>query len=98
MRSRANRLALLAGAALAGCCPAPALADTLKEALVDAYQTNPTLQAARANQRATDENVPIDRASGLPSLSGTATYYTSSSRKRRPIRPVCSRIVRLARG
>ncbi|KPL69096.1 membrane protein [Erythrobacter sp. SG61-1L] len=68
-----TRLALLAGAAMA-LAPAPALADTLKDALLGAYQTNPTLQAARANQRATDENVPINRASGLPSVTGSATY------------------------
>jgi outer membrane protein len=54
--------------------PAPAFADTLKDALVGAYQSNPTLQAARANQRATDENVPIERADALPSVSGTGTY------------------------
>lgn len=52
----------------------PAQADTLREALVDAYQTNPTLQAARAQQRAEDENVPIQRAQGLPSVTATATY------------------------
>ncbi|HTM96468.1 MAG TPA: TolC family outer membrane protein [Croceibacterium sp.] len=50
-----------------------ARADTLKDALLGAYQTNPTLQAARANQRATDENVPIARSSGLPSASVTAS-------------------------
>ncbi|MCB5425394.1 TolC family outer membrane protein [Altererythrobacter sp. CC-YST694] len=73
MSAGGRKLALLAGAA-ALLAPAPALADTLKDALLGAYQTNPTLQAARANQRATDENVPINRASGLPSVSGTATY------------------------
>lgn len=51
-----------------------AWADTLRDALVMAYQTNPQLQAARAQQRATDENVPIARAPGLPSLSGNASY------------------------
>lgn len=72
------------GSILAACvCLAavPALAqtvddgeiDTLREALAMAYRTNPTLQAARANQRATDENVPIERADALPSLSATAT-------------------------
>ncbi|MBS1240076.1 MAG: Type secretion outer membrane protein, TolC, partial [Proteobacteria bacterium] len=73
MPASTTKLALLAGTALL-LAPAPALADTLKDALVGAYQTNPTLQAARADQRATDENVPINRASGLPSVSGTATY------------------------
>ena len=52
----------------------PALADDLREALTSAYNTNPTLQAARANQRATDEGVPLARARGLPSLQGQASY------------------------
>lgn len=38
---------------------APAQADTLQEALTEAYLNNPTLAAARAQLRATDENVPI---------------------------------------
>lgn len=61
---------------LPGLCAAamPAMADDLREALLQAYQTNPTLDAARANQRATDETVPIARAAGLPSLSGAASY------------------------
>lgn len=33
-------------------------AETLSDALVKAYQSNPQLNAARARQRATDENVP----------------------------------------
>ncbi|HSF13889.1 MAG TPA: TolC family protein, partial [Erythrobacter sp.] len=53
---------------------APAQADTLREALVGAYNTNPTLEGARANQRATDEGVPIQRAQGLPSATVTATH------------------------
>lgn len=63
----ASLLALLAPAA-------PAAADNLREALVGAYNTNPTLEAARANQRATDENVPINRAQGLPSVAVQATH------------------------
>jgi outer membrane protein len=50
----------------------PATAETLREALVKAYQTNPTITGARAGQRATDENVPIARSRGLPGLSGSA--------------------------
>ena len=70
--SRLGRAMLFAGAAslVAG----PALADELRDALALAYQTNPALQSARAQQRAVDENVPIARAAGLPSLSGTVTY------------------------
>ena len=61
---------LLGTAALA----APAHADTLREAMVDAYKTNPTLQAARATQRATDEQVPIEKSRGLPDVSVTANH------------------------
>jgi len=66
----AGSASLLTLAALA----APAHADNLREALAAAYNTNPTLEAARANQRATDENVPIQRAQGLPSVAVTATH------------------------
>ena len=70
--SRVARAMLAAGAAtlVAG----PVLADELRDALALAYVSNPTLQAARAQQRSVDENVPIARSAGLPSLSGTATY------------------------
>jgi outer membrane protein len=59
--------------ALASLAISPAQAETLKEALIKTYQTNPTLAAARAGQRANDENVPIARARGLPDadLSGS---------------------------
>ncbi len=50
---------------------APLHAETLREALVKAYNTNPTIAAQRATLRATDENVPIARASGLPSANAT---------------------------
>nr|WP_166177700.1 TolC family outer membrane protein [Altererythrobacter segetis] len=72
MLLRGLRISLLAGACLTA--TAPAAADTLKDALNGAYRTNPTLEAARAQQRATDENVPIQRAAGLPSLSANGTY------------------------
>lgn len=52
----------------------PAHADTLQEALTDAYVNNPTLEAARANQRATDEGVQIQRAQGLPSVTASGNY------------------------
>ncbi|WP_271079055.1 TolC family outer membrane protein [Aurantiacibacter sp. MUD61] len=52
----------------------PASAETLKEALARAYYDNPTLAAARAQLRATDENVPIQRSRGLPDLSASASY------------------------
>jgi outer membrane protein len=54
---------------------APASAETLRGALAKAYASNPTITAGRAQLRATDENVPIARSQGLPSLNlnGTAT-------------------------
>jgi outer membrane protein len=52
----------------------PAFAESLPDALVKAYQTNPQLNAERARQRATDENVPQALAGYRPqiiaSLSG----------------------------
>jgi len=71
MRKRVGVGALLASAAIFA---APAQADTLRDALVSAHQTNPTLQAARATQRATDEGVPIAKAGALPDLRATATH------------------------
>lgn len=56
---------------------APASGETLQQALLKAYQTNPTLTGARSNQRAVDENVPIQKAAGRPNLGATATYTES---------------------
>ena len=70
------RLALLS-ASLSGvalCLPASAQADTLRDALATAYNSNPTLQAARANQRANDENIAIQRANGRPAANATARH------------------------
>ncbi|MDG5748060.1 TolC family outer membrane protein [Qipengyuania sp. XHP0207] len=67
--------ALSAGAAAGAMAFAsPVAADTLQEALAAAYVNNPTLLAARANQRATDENVPIQRAQGLPNVTASGQY------------------------
>ncbi len=51
---------------------APAAADTLEWALVQAYQNNPSLNAQRASLRATDENVPQALSGYRPKLSITA--------------------------
>lgn len=52
------------------CCalPVAATAEALPEALVKAYQTNPQLNAERARQRATDENVPQALAGYRPQI------------------------------
>ena len=71
MTGKSLRVLLLTGACL---CAIPAHADTLKDALTLTYSDNPTLEAARAQQRATDESVVIQQASGLPSVNSSATY------------------------
>jgi outer membrane protein len=62
---------LLLGSMIAALAATPALADTLREALVSTYQSNPTLMAQREALRATDANVAIARARGRPQLSAT---------------------------
>ena len=79
MARSARRTGLRMGAgvlALAGLSALPGIAqaDTLTDALVRAYLSNPTLEAARAQQRALDESVPIAKAAGRPDLAATATY------------------------
>lgn len=71
MRLSWAKTALLACACM---MPTAAMADTLQEALAKAYAENPALNAARAGQRATDENVVIQRANGLPSVSSSVNY------------------------
>lgn len=71
---RAARTSLLAAAAVLAFPAVPAHADTLREALRLAYQANPTLAAARAQQRATDETVVIERSAGLPNVGATGSY------------------------
>ncbi len=63
-------LLLLAGLILAG-LPRPGSAQTLADALVAAYNNNPTLQAARAQLRATDEQVPEALSNNRPTVTGT---------------------------
>ncbi|WP_370638852.1 TolC family outer membrane protein [Croceicoccus sp. Ery5] len=68
-------LACAAGSMLAGALlPSAAHADTLRGALASAYNTNPTLLAARSDLRAIDENVPIQKADGLPDIGLQGQY------------------------
>lgn len=59
---------------------APAGAETLSQALAAAYKFNPKLDAARASQRATDEEVPRAMAGYRPSVTGTATTAYQNTR------------------
>lgn len=63
--------ALLASATVV----APASADTLRDALVSAYETNPSLTAAREGQKATNEGVPLAKANGRPDVTVQPTYF-----------------------
>jgi len=58
-----------------------ASADTLRDALVSAYNTNPTLTAQRESQKATDATVAIARAAGRPQISGTAGLNRDLTRR-----------------
>ncbi|WP_411818784.1 TolC family outer membrane protein [Hyphococcus sp. DH-69] len=55
----------------------PAGAETLKDALSLAYQTNPTIRAERARLRAIKESRAQAWAGALPQLSATAAYNKS---------------------
>ena len=62
--------------ALIACVALPlsaARADTLEQALIQAYQNNPTLNAQRAAVRATDEGVPQALSGYRPRVSITAS-------------------------
>lgn len=64
--------ALIAGVIACGALPAGfAFAETVPEALVRAYQSNPQLNAERARQRGTDENVPQALAGYRPQVVAT---------------------------
>jgi outer membrane protein len=58
------------GTAVAALAAGTASADTLREALVSTYASNPTITAQREALRATDATVAIARAAGRPQLSG----------------------------
>jgi outer membrane protein len=63
---------LLTGTLIAALGVSAASADTLREALVSAYDTNPTLTAQREALKATDATVAIARSQARPQVSATA--------------------------
>lgn len=81
---RVARAALPAVALAFGLGLSPANAQSLQDALVQAYQSNPTLDAARAQLRATDELLPQAKAGFLP----TVTANGSASRNLQKNGPV----------
>jgi outer membrane protein len=73
--------ALLVPAAYVALAP-QARAQTLADALAQAYANNPTLLAARAQLRAVDENVPQALAGWRPTVSITSSFGYSDGRSR----------------
>ena len=56
----------------------------MSEALALAYTNNPTLNAARAQTRAVDENVPIAKSGARPFIEGTADVSSVWQETRTP--------------
>lgn len=63
---------------------ADARAESVSDALVKAYQTNPQLNSERARQRATDENVPQAMAGYRPQVAATLSYGLQAVRNLLP--------------
>ena len=87
IRAAAIGLALMggvSGVSLTGAAVSPAKAETIWESLALAYANNPTLNAARANLRSTDEGVPQALSGWRPTVSAAAsigrTWADSSAR------------------
>ncbi|MFV3130043.1 TolC family outer membrane protein [Niveispirillum sp. KHB5.9] len=98
---RVARAALPAMALAFGLGLSPAQAQSLEDALAQAYQSNPTLDAARAQLRATDELVPQARSGFLPTISASGdvsrnlqkngpaeTYWTEKSVGAEIVQPI----------
>jgi outer membrane protein len=72
---------LISASLVAALMAGTASADTLREALVSSYNTNPTLTAQRESQKATDATVAIASAAGRPQISGTAGLNRDLTRR-----------------
>lgn len=84
MKRPLRALALRTIACAALLVPSGARAETLYEAMRDAYYYNPQIEAARSSLRALGENIPIAEAGRLPTLAFTAQqqYATQLTRPR----------------
>jgi outer membrane protein len=81
--ARAGCIGLLAWSALAG----GAGAETLGDAIALAYDTNPTLQAERAQVRVIDEEYPQAQAGLRPTIGATGAYSYQGDRISAPGTP-----------
>ena len=71
---------IITGSLIAGLLAGAASADTLRDALVSAYRSNPTLTAQRETLKSTDATVAIARSGGRPQVSGTVGLNRDLSR------------------
>ena len=74
--------------ALSGAFAGPAAALTLDQAMIEAYQSNPTILAQRAGLKATDETVPQALSGWRPTVEvdGSAGYQRTDSYPRTQVR------------
>ena len=73
-RNHSPMLAKAGLTALLLACYGPVHAETLKEALTAAYLYNPTLKAAQAQLRSTDNSVSLAKSGYRPTISSTFQY------------------------
>lgn len=95
-RRKSRRRLIMGGlASVIGMLPLqPAVAETLESALSRAYGSNPTLNAQRANVRATDENVPRAKSGYRPRVNATADIQGTITETNPDIPSVAARNVR----
>ena len=74
-----TRTAMMAGVAIVCVTSASVRAESLADAIALAYRSNPTLQAQRALQRATDETVVSARSGFRPSVGVSASVGYSDA-------------------
>jgi outer membrane protein len=85
VKGRVLRSGICLGVTLCvGLAALPAAAESLPDALVKAYQTNPGLNSERARQRATDENVPQALAGYRPQIIASLSAGLQSVRNLLP--------------
>ncbi|MGY3453584.1 TolC family outer membrane protein [Bradyrhizobium sp. USDA 4353] len=94
-KGRARRFGsgLILAASLVAVC-SPARAEDLAAALAKAYQTNPALNAERARQRATDENVPQALAGYRPQLIASLSAGLQAVRNLLPTNAIQSQTLK----
>ena len=97
-RLRHGLLATALGITVSASLVAPAAGETLADALAAAYQTNPTLQAQRATQRAIDENYVQARTGWRPTLTLQASGAYQEARTPRDQLRRLGRLETIERG